>query len=70
MWNYVRYVWRREWSSWNAPYETIQKVTEDLVRSDGERYCFSKSQEEVDTLLWEAQLKYVFHSWKIIEGIL
>ena len=44
----------------NAPYETIQKVTEDLVRSDGERYCFSKSQEEVDTLLWEAQLKYVF----------
>lgn len=44
----------------SAPYETIQKVTEDLVRSDGERYCFSKSQEEVDTLLWEAQLKYVF----------
>ena len=44
----------------NAPYETIQKVTEGLVRSDGERYCFSKSQEEVDTLLWEAQLKYVF----------
>lgn len=44
----------------NAPYETIQKVTEELVRSDGERYCFSKSQEEVDTLLWEAQLKYVF----------
>lgn len=44
----------------NVPYETIQKVTEDLVRSDGERYCFSKSQEEVDTLLWEAQLKYVF----------
>ena len=44
----------------NAPYETIQKVTEDLFRSDGERYCFSKSQEEVDTLLWEAQLKYVF----------
>ena len=44
----------------NAPYETIQKVTEDLVRSDGERDCFSKSQEEVDTLLWEAQLKYVF----------
>ena len=37
----------------NAPYETIQKVTEDLVRSDGERYCFSKSQEEVDTLLWD-----------------
>ncbi len=60
MWNLCAVCVAKGMEFLNAPYETIQKVTEDLVRSDGERYCFSKSQEEVDTLLWEAQLKYVF----------
>nr|WP_296957229.1 hypothetical protein [uncultured Mediterraneibacter sp.] len=42
------------------PYKSIQKLIQCLVRSDGEYYSFSKTEEEVKILTWEAQLKYIF----------
>lgn len=42
------------------PLETIQRVTEEHYRSDGSQYRFSKKSENVNTLIWETQLKHIF----------
>ena len=42
------------------PIKTINEIVETNYRSDGERYSFSKTKEEIKTLIWETQLKNVF----------
>lgn len=43
-----------------APYELISKVVENSYRSDGGKYSFVKSQEDITTSIWESQIKYIF----------
>lgn len=42
------------------PYEVVQKLVKEAHRSNGGQYCFTKSKDEVEGLVWEAQLKYIF----------
>lgn len=43
-----------------APYQTIQKVIQNNLRSNGENYQFDKNEDEIHNLIWEAQLKVAF----------
>ncbi len=42
------------------PAKTIADIAENSYRSDGERFTFSRTEEEMKTLIWETQLKNVF----------
>lgn len=42
------------------PFDTIQSILSNKLRSDGEPYTFDKTKEEIEKLIWEAQLKNVF----------
>lgn len=42
------------------PTKVLQFIVENNHRSNGEKYQFSKNKEQIKTLLWETQLKYVF----------
>ena len=42
------------------PYQTIQKLITESLRSNEETYDFQKTEADVTALIWEAQLKYVF----------
>lgn len=42
------------------PEETLKQIIVESYRSDGEEFTYSKTPEELKTLVWEAQLKNVF----------
>lgn len=42
------------------PYQTIKRIIETDVRSNGEEYQFDKTEKEMESLIWEVQLKTVF----------
>ncbi len=42
------------------PYQTIKSIIETDVRSNGEEYQFDKTEKEMESLIWEVQLKTVF----------
>lgn len=42
------------------PYQTIKRIIETDVRSNGEEYQFNKTEKEMESLIWEVQLKTVF----------
>lgn len=44
----------------NDPEETLNRIVSESYRSDGEKFSYSKTPEELKTLIWEAQLKNVF----------
>lgn len=44
----------------SLPDQTINDIIESCHRSDGERYFFNKSKEEITVSIWESQLKYIF----------
>lgn len=44
----------------SSPVQIINDVIESCHRSDGERYFFNKSKEEITVSIWESQLKYIF----------
>lgn len=43
-----------------TPYEVIQKLVKETYRSDGGLYSFTKSKADIEMLVWEVQLKYIF----------
>ena len=51
------------------PYQTIKRIIETDVRSNGEEYQFDKTEKEMESLIWEVQLKTVF-PLRIRAGIL
>ncbi len=42
------------------PAKTIRDIVADKYRSDGKKYTFSKTENDIKTLVWETQLKNVF----------
>lgn len=42
------------------PFGTIYEVVNNSYRSDGERYSFEKTKEDVALFVWESQIKYIF----------
>ena len=42
------------------PYKAICQVVHDQVRSDGADYTFDKNEEDVNHLIWRAQIKTVY----------
>lgn len=44
----------------SSPVQIINDVLESSHRSDGERYFFNKSKDEITVSIWETQLKYIF----------
>lgn len=42
------------------PYDIIQEIVEKSYRSDGKKYFFIKTKEEIDVCIWETQIKYIF----------
>ena len=42
------------------PYKALKRVVQEECKSDGSPYVFSMSEEEVNRLIWKAQIKTVF----------
>ena len=42
------------------PYALIKQICTDLSRSDGQPFAFSLSDEEVDHLIWQSQIKTIY----------
>ena len=70
MWNYVRYVWRREWSSWvhlMRPFRKWRKILSGVMERDT---ASAKARRKWIRCSGRRSWNMFFHSWKIIEGIL
>ena len=42
------------------PEETLKQIISESSRSDGKKFTYSQTSEELKTLIWEAQLKNIF----------
>lgn len=44
----------------SAPYETIKEIEQKEYRSNGERFLIDKNRDEIEKLVWKAQIKVLF----------